>query len=103
MIDGNQFDTFYHEHPRTYSYGSFVQIATTLDTQLIDVEFPSRYGGNIRVFLGNSKNSDYIGNVDLSVLELREKKFFDDFSEGIGTIMEFYRCFKGTKGHFCIT
>lgn len=80
VIDGNQFDTFYHEHPRTYSHGSFVQIATTLDTQLIGVEFPSRYGGNIRVFLGNSKNTDYIGNVDLSVLELREKMFFDDFS-----------------------
>ena len=80
VIDGNQFDTFYHEHPRTYSHRSFVHMAITLDTQLIDVEFPSRYGGNIRVFLGNSINTDYIGNVDLDTLELSEKKFFDDFS-----------------------
>ena len=54
VLDGNQFDTFYHEHPRTYSYGSFVRMASTLGTQIAGVEFPSRYGGNIRVFLGNS-------------------------------------------------
>jgi len=46
-----QFDTFYHEHPRTYSYGSFVKIAESLDMEIGVVEFPSRYGGNIRVLL----------------------------------------------------
>ena len=29
ILDGNQFDTFYHEHPRTYSYSSFARIAAT--------------------------------------------------------------------------
>jgi hypothetical protein len=53
VLDGNQFDTFYHEHPRTYSTTSFVHIAQFLDVQLLEVEFPSRYGGNIRVFMGN--------------------------------------------------
>jgi hypothetical protein len=80
VLDGNQFDTFYHEHPRTYSYGSFVQMASTLGTQLSDVEFPSRYGGNIRVFLGNSLQVDYKGTVDLDALALRESNFFDDFA-----------------------
>ena len=46
-----QFDTFYHEHPRTYSYGSFVRIAENLDMEITLAEFPSRYGGNIRVLL----------------------------------------------------
>src|SRR5258708_31358571 len=27
VLDGYQFDTFYHEHPRTYSYHSFMYIA----------------------------------------------------------------------------
>jgi len=80
VLDGNQFDTFYHEHPRTYSYGSFVQMASTLGTQIAGVEFPSRYGGNIRVFLGNSLHNDYTGIVDLNALELREENFYDDFS-----------------------
>jgi SAM-dependent methyltransferase len=47
----NQFDTFYHEHPRTYSYGSFVKIAESLGMEVAFAEFPSRYGGNIRVLL----------------------------------------------------
>lgn len=51
VLDGNQFDTFYHEHPRTYSYSSFVHIAKSIGLGLAEVEFPSRYGGNIRVFL----------------------------------------------------
>jgi hypothetical protein len=80
VLYGNQFDTFYHEHPRTYSYNSFVHMARTLETQLSDVEFPSRYGGNIRVFMGNSVNSSQDAVVDLKNLELRESKFFDDFS-----------------------
>jgi hypothetical protein len=80
VLDGNQFDTFYHEHPRTYSYGSFVQMASTLDVKLAGVEFPSRYGGNIRVFLGNSLNSDCTDAVDLSALAFRESNFFNDFA-----------------------
>ena len=30
VIERSQFDTFYHEHPRTYSYTSFVHIAEAL-------------------------------------------------------------------------
>jgi hypothetical protein len=54
VLDGNQFDTFYHEHPRTYSLASFSHVARALGVDLLDAEFPSRYGGNIRVFLGKS-------------------------------------------------
>ena len=53
ILDGHQFDTFYHEHPRTYSFTSFTFIARRLGVEVVDLEFPSRYGGNIRVFLGN--------------------------------------------------
>jgi hypothetical protein len=79
VLDGNQFDTFYHEHPRTYSYTSFVHMAHTLDIELLDVEFPSRYGGNIRLFMGVAcmgKGS----NVDRTALEEREGRFFEDFA-----------------------
>jgi|TARA_B110000971_G_scaffold219020_1_gene259139 hypothetical protein len=79
VLDGNQFDTFYHEHPRTYSYGSFLQMASTLDTQIAGVEFPSRYGGNIRVFLGNSLCVKYADPIDIHALIIRESNFFDDF------------------------
>ena len=51
VLDRQQFDTFYHEHPRTYSLSSFLEISKSLGARLTGVEFPSRYGGNIRVFM----------------------------------------------------
>ena len=52
VLDRHQFDTFYHEHPRTYSLTSFQHIARSLGLALTGVEFPARYGGNLRVFMG---------------------------------------------------
>ncbi len=80
VLDGNQFDTFYHEHPRTYSCTSFVHIARSLETQLLDVEFPSRYGGNIRVFLGNTANASGSSTIDIVNLRVRESKFLQNFA-----------------------
>ena len=54
VLAKNQFDTFYHEHPRTYSLTSFVHIASSLGRAVAAVEFPSRYGGNIRVTIGKA-------------------------------------------------
>jgi SAM-dependent methyltransferase len=51
VLDRYQFDTFYHEHPRTYSLTSFHHIADTLGASLVAAEFPARYGGNIRVMM----------------------------------------------------
>ena len=55
----NQFDTFYHEHPRTYSQSSFQFIAKSLGLNLEDVEFPRRYGGNIRVWMGSHEQGEF--------------------------------------------
>jgi len=80
VFEGNQFDTFYHEHPRTYSFKSFEFIAKSLGTKLLNTEFPSRYGGNIRVFIGNrdiaSKSS-----FDVDKLNKIESRFKDKFME----------------------
>jgi SAM-dependent methyltransferase len=50
VLEKFQFDTFYHEHPRTYSYASFACIGDRLGMKIGHVEFPARYNGNIRVF-----------------------------------------------------
>ena len=84
VLNSNQFDTFYHEHPRTYSYTSFKYMAETLGMSIDSVEFPSRYGGNIRVFMGlNSRNDN---RNFLSELENKERLFelqFDELKENI--------------------
>ena len=77
VLDGNQFDTFYHEHPRTYSYTSFKFMAKTLGIDLEAVEFPSRYGGNIRVFMG--LNSQMNNQAELTDLDDRENLFEGQF------------------------
>lgn len=81
VLDGNQFDTFYHEHPRTYSYRSFVFMAESLGLQPLEVEFPSRYGGNIRVFLGNAAIWGASTNsvLDKAELDNKESRFFERF------------------------
>lgn len=80
VLDSNQFDTFYNEHPRSYSYTSFVHIARSLGARLLEVELPSRYGGNIRVFLGNAASGDSGGPVNRGDLSVRESHFLEDFA-----------------------
>jgi len=79
VLDGNQFDTFYHEHPRTYSYTSFKYMAKTLGVDLESVEFPSRYGGNIRVFIGSDSKID--NKKSLTELDVKENLFEQQFGE----------------------
>lgn len=71
-----QFDTFYHEHPRTYGLTSFKFIADRLGVRILSVKFPKRYGGNIRVIMGK----DALSQNDLSPLDkiLEEEKSFSE-------------------------
>lgn len=74
IIERDQFDTFYHEHPRTYSAKSFMVIAKQLGLQINAIEFPSRYGGNIRVSMSHDTSNS--SNLDLNP---NEEKFVEDF------------------------
>jgi SAM-dependent methyltransferase len=56
VLAQKQFDTFYHEHPRTYSLRSFLRISEKMNLGVISYSFPKRYGGNIRVLIGKTKN-----------------------------------------------
>jgi hypothetical protein len=75
ILERHQFDTFYHEHPRTYSYTSFLHVAKALGTKVLSVEFPLRYGGNIRVALGPETHESAPGAVDTRALMERESHF----------------------------
>jgi SAM-dependent methyltransferase len=74
ILNRNQFDTFYHEHPRTYSLRSFQRVATSLALTITNVEFPSRYGGNIRVTM-----KKFGVAADLSHYTSQEDGFIDAF------------------------
>jgi len=74
ILDKSQFDTFYHEHPRTYSLTSFVHIAKSLGMRIIVAEFPKRYGGNIRVML-SVENAAFDIQETLQKVDSVEKAF----------------------------
>lgn len=79
ILSSNQFDTFYHEHPRTYSYNSFLHISKNLGLKILDASFPARYGGNIRIFMGNEKLKSKIDKSFEDEIFVREEKFIKSF------------------------
>mgnify|MGYP001392432676 CR=1 FL=1 len=79
ILSSNQFDTFYHEHPRSYSYASFKQIAKNLGHKVLDVSFPPRYGGNIRIFIGNMDQESKVEESLEKKLLITEASFKDQF------------------------
>lgn len=74
VLERYQFDTFYHEHPRTYSLTSFKYIADSLDANIVTAEFPERYGGNIRIMMQKNGRGDA---ADLVTLMDAEADFGD--------------------------
>jgi SAM-dependent methyltransferase len=91
VLDGNQFDTFYHEHPRTYSFTSFSYIARSLGLDISVAEFPARYGGNIRVILSPKSLSHRALATEIQALLDREASLgarFSEMSKGIAVWRE---------------
>ncbi len=86
VLDLNQFDTFYHEHPRTYSLSSFNYIAKSLGVELKAVEFPSRYGGNIRVFMGAQTLASSLDKEEIKTVLEKETQFGSRIKEMNGWI-----------------
>ena len=80
IVKNNQFDTFYHEHPRTYSYQSFKFVAKAFGLDVVSATLTKRYGGNIRVVIGAPDNSILeVSNMDsLFVAEKVLIKAFQD-------------------------
>lgn len=72
IIKKKQFDTFYHEHPRTYSLKSFIEISKLIKMNLFKYEFPNRYGGNIRVMMSNK----FKNKLNFSKILKKEELFF---------------------------
>lgn len=77
VLERQQFDTFYHEHPRTYSLTSFMEIAKSLEAKVTGVEFPARYGGNIRVFMNGPEAA---ASTDVASVIRKEAGFLDEFA-----------------------
>ena len=57
ILNKVQYDTFYHEHLRTYSLISLEKLFNMYDLNLFDAQIVTRYGGSIRCIVSNSKKN----------------------------------------------
>ncbi|ELR71645.1 Methyltransferase [Fulvivirga imtechensis AK7] len=86
LIDGNQFDTVYHEHFSYLSFSSVERIFSYHGLTLFDVEELPTHGGSLRIYACHK--GDNSKKVSTSVRELRMK----EFKAGMETI-EYYQQF----------
>jgi 2-polyprenyl-3-methyl-5-hydroxy-6-metoxy-1,4-benzoquinol methylase len=54
LMEGNQFDTIYHEHFSYFSFTTIKQLASQHGLKLIDVEELPTHGGSLRVYLAGA-------------------------------------------------
>jgi SAM-dependent methyltransferase len=72
LIEGNQFDTIYHEHFSYLSFTTVERIFAAHDLTLFDVDELSTHGGSIRIYACHAKRSEL--QVQPSVGALRERE-----------------------------
>ena len=56
IISHNQYDTFYHEHIRNYSFISLKYLFEMYDLKVVDAKVVERYNGSIKVVVTKNKN-----------------------------------------------
>jgi hypothetical protein len=87
LIEGNQFDTIYHEHFSYFSLVVIEELALKHRLKLIDVEELSTHGGSIRVYLAHDasawRQSDAVREMlrrerDLGFLDIATYSSFED-------------------------
>jgi len=86
LMEGNQFDTIYHEHFSYFSFTSVARILAFHGLKLFDVEELTTHGGSLRIYACH--NDDNTKAVAKRVTELRDKEL-----EGGFTSMDFYSSF----------
>ena len=65
IIEKVQFDSFYHEHLRTYSLKSLIKLLKYYKLNIIDAYTTERYNGNIQAHFSKNKSLKITKNVKL--------------------------------------
>jgi SAM-dependent methyltransferase len=76
LIEGNQFDTIYHEHFSYFSLTTIDIMARRHGLKLIDVEELPTHGGSLRVYLAHADSSRSVDKRVTALLKREEKRGF---------------------------
>tara|TARA_Y100001958_G_C21076352_1_gene434161 strand:- start:249 stop:917 length:669 start_codon:yes stop_codon:yes gene_type:complete len=88
IIKHNQYDTFYHEHIRNYSFISLKHLFEMYNLKVVDADVVERYNGSIRVVVTKNKDVEEFCNIQRIVQDeldfgILEKSVWDKFSNNI--------------------
>jgi SAM-dependent methyltransferase len=75
LIEGNQFDTIYHEHFWYFSLIAIVRLLAAHGLRVFDVEEIPTHGGSLRVFVCRASNPDRPTRASVGALVEREIRF----------------------------
>ena len=75
IIENVQYDTFYHEHLRTYSLISLEKLFEQYNLYLNDAQKVSRYGGSIRCLVSKNKKKS---NKLIELMNIEKKFLIED-------------------------
>lgn len=90
LVEGNQFDTIYHEH---FSYLSFIVVQNIFDhhgLKLFDVEELTTHGGSIRIYACHSEDTSKVISQRIVEMKKRETEagvlmmnYYNDFEANV--------------------
>ena len=107
VIKKNQFDTFYHEHLRTYSLKSLIRLMKLYGFYIYEAKTSDRYGGNIQVHftlqkVNRSSNVNKILKIE-TAFGLDNPKTYLKFNSNIEKIkIELFEYFNKNKSKFIV-
>jgi SAM-dependent methyltransferase len=91
LLEGNQFDTIYHEHYSYLSLSTIMLIASEVGLSLFDVERITTHGGSLRVWLARS------GEAAAEAQSVRQREavealLAEENAAGLMTLEAYARC-----------
>lgn len=75
LIEGNQFDTIYHEHWSYISLGTAIRVFAAHGLSVFDVEELWTHGGSLRLYVGHEGDTRRPVTANVEGLLQREKEF----------------------------
>ena len=85
LMEGNQFDTIYHEHFSYFSFLTTAQIFATHGLELFDVEEIPTHGGSLRIYGKHTEDASKVPTERMGAVLAREKELGFDRVEQYGT------------------
>jgi hypothetical protein len=73
LLDGNQFDTIYHEHFSYLSFHSAERALATAGLRVFDVEEIPNHGGSLRLFAAHADDASKVASPAMRALAERER------------------------------